>query len=517
MRIHKIFITTILLWSINSFSQTTCNIGFANQTQGWDFYLLDGYNDPNVDISDPSSGSLHVPGGTTTLSNSTASHTDWFIHSTTTNLNNTGINFTGSLLEYRQSNIQDVSNYTTFSKGEEFLNADNLSYNFYGFVVFKQSNGNKAIVDCLNETYFRIKVMIETNGTSTTYFDLLLRPNSTIPQYCNEITTNDPDYRIINYNLPLNIQNLVNFCDSSSKVIVEMTTSEIDSIDPDEGHFDISSFYNGSCLGGGQVLIELTNPVIEDQFCMNTPYALIEPTFNGMQGSGYYKVECTNCNPQVDDTFSTSTTNYYSFSAQGTYTVSYIYTGTEGCEIVKQKTVNIIACTPCLYCTSFELIQGKEYSISGWTSLRNDDVNFEEVSFTNFNDALIEMEFLDAGGSQLSVNSFFVSGKIIDGWQKISGRFIVPVGAADMEIKLINNSSKVALFDDIRVYPKDGTMKSFVYDQETKRLMAELDENNYATFYEYDKEGGLVRVKKETEKGVYTIQETRSSTVKKDN
>ncbi|MGK4569023.1 hypothetical protein [Flavobacterium sp. 3HN19-14] len=45
--------------------------------------------------------------------------------------------------------------------------------------------------------------------------------------------------------------------------------------------------------------------------------------------------------------------------------------------------------------------------------------------------------------------------------------------------------------------------------------MAELDENNYATFYEYDKEGGLVRVKKETERGVQTIKESRSSNPKK--
>jgi hypothetical protein len=44
--------------------------------------------------------------------------------------------------------------------------------------------------------------------------------------------------------------------------------------------------------------------------------------------------------------------------------------------------------------------------------------------------------------------------------------------------------------------------------------MAELDENNYATFYEYDLEGGLIRVKKETEKGIFTIQETRSNTYK---
>jgi hypothetical protein len=44
--------------------------------------------------------------------------------------------------------------------------------------------------------------------------------------------------------------------------------------------------------------------------------------------------------------------------------------------------------------------------------------------------------------------------------------------------------------------------------------MAELDENNYATFYEYDDEGTLTRVKKETEKGIKTIRETRSALLK---
>jgi len=41
--------------------------------------------------------------------------------------------------------------------------------------------------------------------------------------------------------------------------------------------------------------------------------------------------------------------------------------------------------------------------------------------------------------------------------------------------------------------------------------MAELDENNFATFYEYDDEGGLVRMKKETERGIMTIKENRSA------
>jgi hypothetical protein len=41
--------------------------------------------------------------------------------------------------------------------------------------------------------------------------------------------------------------------------------------------------------------------------------------------------------------------------------------------------------------------------------------------------------------------------------------------------------------------------------------MSSLDENNFATFYEYDAEGNLIRSKKETEKGIVTLSETRST------
>jgi len=54
-------------------------------------------------------------------------------------------------------------------------------------------------------------------------------------------------------------------------------------------------------------------------------------------------------------------------------------------------------------------------------------------------------------------------------------------------------------------------MKSYIYDPRTLRLSAELDENNYATYYDYDEEGQMVRVKKETIRGIKTIKETRAS------
>ncbi len=58
-------------------------------------------------------------------------------------------------------------------------------------------------------------------------------------------------------------------------------------------------------------------------------------------------------------------------------------------------------------------------------------------------------------------------------------------------------------------------MKSYIYDPVSLKLTAVLDENNYATFYEYDQEGTLIRTKKETERGIVTISENRQSNQKK--
>jgi hypothetical protein len=98
---------------------------------------------------------------------------------------------------------------------------------------------------------------------------------------------------------------------------------------------------------------------------------------------------------------------------------------------------------------------------------------------------------------------------IVEGWKRIEAVFTVPSIATSFTLQL--QSSGVSYFDDIRIHPFDGQMKSFAYDPSSQRLMAELDENNFATFYEYDDEGILIRVKKETERGIMTIKETRSS------
>jgi hypothetical protein len=162
---------------------------------------------------------------------------------------------------------------------------------------------------------------------------------------------------------------------------------------------------------------------------------------------------------------------------------------------------------------NFSLSNNKKYIVSAWVK------ESHETPQKKYDNGKLRVVFYSNESGQLVPQTndyvFETSGKIIEGWQRIVGVFLVPEDVVHLRVQLKNESANVdCYFDDIRIFPFNGSMKSFVYDKDTQRLMAELDENNYATYYEYDQEGGLVRVKKETEKGVYTIQETRSKSKK---
>jgi hypothetical protein len=112
--------------------------------------------------------------------------------------------------------------------------------------------------------------------------------------------------------------------------------------------------------------------------------------------------------------------------------------------------------------------------------------------------------------SNADVALFAPKGPIIEGWQLFETEFDVPAGS-EMNFYIANNNSNQPLFiDDLRFHPYNANMKSFVYNPYNLKPAAELDENNYASFYEYDDDGTLIRVKKETKLGIKTIQETRS-------
>ncbi|MDP1623160.1 MAG: hypothetical protein Q8M08_12565 [Bacteroidales bacterium] len=106
-----------------------------------------------------------------------------------------------------------------------------------------------------------------------------------------------------------------------------------------------------------------------------------------------------------------------------------------------------------------------------------------------------------------STNIPFVLENPVEGWQRFEVSFI-PAGST-VNIKLSTDAPSTFYLDDIRLMPFNASMKTYVYDPAKLRTVAILDENNYATFYNYDEEGTLVQVKKETERGIMTLKTTR--------
>ena len=99
---------------------------------------------------------------------------------------------------------------------------------------------------------------------------------------------------------------------------------------------------------------------------------------------------------------------------------------------------------------------------------------------------------------------------LVEDWKLLEGIIKTP-NTKSLNIGIYNPGSSIIYLDDLRIHPFNANMKTYSYDAASLRLMAELDENAFATFYEYDSEGQLARVKKETERGIMTIKESRSS------
>ncbi|HNP23448.1 MAG TPA: hypothetical protein PKM63_17395 [Panacibacter sp.] len=150
---------------------------------------------------------------------------------------------------------------------------------------------------------------------------------------------------------------------------------------------------------------------------------------------------------------------------------------------------------------------GGKYWFSAWVK---EEQNCLCQNYTNNQVAFV---FTDNTGAQ-TIYSTKPKDNIIEGWQRYDTAFTIPTNAVSVTIKMKATGSSNVYFDDIRMIPDNSNMQSFVYHPVNLRLMAQLDENNYATFYEYDDDGTLIRVKKETERGIKTIKETRSYLVK---
>ncbi len=161
------------------------------------------------------------------------------------------------------------------------------------------------------------------------------------------------------------------------------------------------------------------------------------------------------------------------------------------------------------YVGVFEPNAGKYY-ISAWVRTNNDNMDYSGskiVLVLSDDKALVEASNITAN----QIVTFTPSGPVIDGWQKIEGYFTVGSTKKAMMVKFVAAPGSPSWFDDFRIQPFNSEMKSYVFDSKSKKMIADLDGNNFATFYEYDKEGNLIRIKKETERGIVTVKEVRNS------
>ena len=60
--------------------------------------------------------------------------------------------------------------------------------------------------------------------------------------------------------------------------------------------------------------------------------------------------------------------------------------------------------------------------------------------------------------------------------------------------------------DDVRIQPLEAEMVCYVYD-DAQRLIASFDDQHFASLFQYNMEGSLIRKRKETVECVKTISE----------
>lgn len=223
---------------------------------------------------------------------------------------------------------------------------------------------------------------------------------------------------------------------------------------------------------------------------------------------GRYRIEMLSY--QNDSTFNSTTPAYsgVGYTCTNPNLIGYKNDlNDESCDITKPLKVTDDKLNP-----TFKPFADKLMLLSAW--VRQNIPQKDADGIHSYSQSGIKLSYYN-GNTLIREETFYPKDNIIEGWQKVEEKFIIPTNATDFTVSLINNSNADNYWDDIRIHPFNANMKSYVYDPINLKLLAELDENNYAKFYEYDEEGTLIRNKVETKEGIKTIVETRSEKQKK--
>ncbi|HEY4062668.1 MAG TPA: hypothetical protein VGM30_12240 [Puia sp.] len=268
---------------------------------------------------------------------------------------------------------------------------------------------------------------------------------------------------------------------------------------------------NDASEGFAQINIDVSDAggnIVTSQNINNVQYNAIGSVMFSLC-PGIYKIDC-----EFTNNYDTSVTGHVlGLHTQHPCDFSYHINTTSPSYKDTVKTTDCIFNKPLpssdsMFNQSFALVPNQQMQFSAWIRQDCGNATGTPCYLTNYPNTHVTLQFPGSSTPSITLKP---SGVLIEGWQKVEGTFIVPANATTANLLLASDSAVNVYFDDIRLHPFNADMKSYVYDPRTLRLSAELDENNYATFYEYDEEGQLVRVKKETIQGIKTIKETRTA------
>jgi hypothetical protein len=161
--------------------------------------------------------------------------------------------------------------------------------------------------------------------------------------------------------------------------------------------------------------------------------------------------------------------------------------------------------------TAPDEVHSGNYGVSLDVASESINLNANGLSLTSGKKYIVHLWVKANSGGNAKVNNGGVVNPVylaknIDGWNLLEIQF---TAGGSNSLILEGNGG---IFDDIKVQPFNASSKTYVYDERTHQLLAALDENHYATFYNYDRDMVLVQVKKETQRGIKTIQATMRST-----
>jgi len=164
-------------------------------------------------------------------------------------------------------------------------------------------------------------------------------------------------------------------------------------------------------------------------------------------------------------------------------------------------------------CTgSFAPSPGKKYVFSYWVQ----DNLYNTTTRLMFDYSAIRAEIKIGGVALSSAQMEVTHSKIIEGWQLHEYVFEIPASATGLlEVEVENTGQTHVNVDDIRIHPFNAVMQTYVYDPVSLLLLGQGDEQGYFTFYQYDNRKALTSVKKETVRGIKSLQEVRANVSRK--